>query len=78
MHMICIICYMVSALLLIFERLIVKMSASESVPVVFDHIDVPEFVEGTFRVKCKHCQTLISGSTKATSNAISNCDLQVL
>ena len=42
------------ALLLIFERLLVKMSASEPVPVVFDHFDVPEGVAGIFRVKCKH------------------------
>ena len=43
------------------------MSASESVPMVFDYFDVPEGVEGTFRAKYKHCQTLISGSTKTTS-----------
>ena len=44
------------------ERLIVKISASKSVPVVFDYFDVPEGVEGSFRVKRKHCQTLTSGS----------------
>ena len=41
--------YYKSDLLLIFERLIVKMSASKSVPVVFDHFDVPEGEEETFR-----------------------------
>ena len=32
------------------------------------HFEVPENVEGNFKAMCKHCQTLISGSTKATSN----------
>ena len=45
MHMTCVHCK--SPLLIIFERLIVKMSASESVPVVFDHLDVAEGVAGT-------------------------------
>ena len=30
--------------------------------------EVPENVEGNIKAMCKHCQTLVSGSTKATSN----------
>ena len=44
------------------------MSISKAVPVVFEHYDVPDGVEGPFKATCKHCRTPISGSTKATSN----------
>ena len=44
---------------------------SRSIPIVFEHYEVPEGVEGTFRAKWKHCknpEVTISGSTKSTSN----------
>ena len=42
------------------------------IPVVFRHYDILENVEGSFKAKCKHCTTTISGSTKATLNFLLN------
>ena len=41
---------------------------NKPMPIVFSHFDVPENVEGTFKARCKHCNTVISGSTKAISS----------
>ena len=50
---------------------------TKSIPVVFEHYEVPEGVEGTFRAICKHCQAKISGSTKATSNFILHLKVKI-
>ena len=35
---------------------------------VLDEFEVPENVSGNFKAKCKHCESYISGSTKATNS----------
>lgn len=35
---------------------------------VLDEFHVPTNVSGNFKAKCEHCESYISGSTKATSN----------
>ena len=42
--------------------------SKKSTPIVFRHYNIPDNPEGSFKAKCKHCGTTISGSTKATSN----------
>ena len=42
----------------------------KSVLIVFKHYEIPDNANGTFKAKCKHCTTTISGSTKATSNFV--------
>ena len=35
-----------------------------ALPVVLNHYVLPEIMDGTFKVKCKHCSKVISGFTK--------------
>ena len=37
-----------------------------TLPIVLSHYDIPGDADGSFRAKCKHCRSTISGSTKAT------------
>ncbi|XP_062579450.1 zinc finger BED domain-containing protein 4-like [Saccostrea cucullata] len=39
---------------------------------VLDEFNVPDNVSGNFKAKCKHCESYISGSTKATSNFLTH------
>jgi len=41
--------------------------SKKSTPIVFRHYNIPDNPEGSFRAKCKHYGTTISGSSKPTS-----------
>ena len=53
-------------------------TSSNSIPVVFQQFDIPENVQGTFKAKCRHCASMISGSTKATSNFLLHLKVNTL
>ena len=51
--------------------------SKKSTPIVFRHYNIPDNPEGSFKAKCKHCGTTISGSTKATSNFLLHIKVNV-
>ena len=50
----------------------------KTLPIVLRHYDVPGDADGSFRAEYKHCGTIISGSTKATSNFWTHFKIQLL
>jgi len=50
----------------------------KTLPIVLRHYDVPGDADGSFRAEYKHCGTIISGSTKATSNFWTHLKVQLL
>ena len=43
-------------------------SSRGKLPLVLNHYILPDSLEGTFKGKCKHCNKVISGTRKVSTN----------
>ena len=43
-------------------------SSTGKLPLVLNHYILPDSLEGTFKGKCKHCNKVISGTRKVSTN----------
>ena len=49
-----------------------KLTMATAKSTVFDHFEMPESTEGTYKAKCKYCSLLISARGKTTSNLLTH------